>query len=235
MGIIRSGIYDKATLFLKEAGGIDHFVETGTYYGKTALWASNHFKYVETVEFCKDIFEATREKLKQQSNIVCYYGDSRVVLNRILTQSTDRILFWLDAHWSSGNTYGEKDQCPLLNELDTIFSDNRNNVIMIDDARTFLCPPMLPNDPKQFPTIKELMDAIPHNRFHTMIIEDVIYVIPLSIWNKDTELFFQKEATRADEQLFAKSQFYDKYSEIEKIGLKAFVIGKIKKKYFGSK
>ena len=235
MGIIRSGIHDKTTLFLKEVGCIDHFVETGTYYGNTALWASNHFKYVETVEFCKEIFDKAKENLKQQGNIMCYYGDSRVILDQILSQSTDKILFWLDAHWSSGNTFGENDQCPLLKELEMIFSDKREHIIMVDDARTFLSPPMPPNDPKQFPTIKELMDAIPHERFHTLILEDVIYVIPLNIWNKDTELFFQNEAKRADEYSFAKKKFYDKYSEIEKKGLKAYVIGEIKKKCFGTK
>ena len=235
MGLIRSGIYDKATLFLKEMSGIRHFVETGTYYGNTTKWAASHFDKVDTVEYCEEIFKEAKKSLEQFSNVHCAYGDSREFLKDIVAQFSDRMIFWLDAHWSSANTYGENDQCPLLDELATIFSDNREHIIMIDDARTFLSPPMPPNDPPQFPTIKDLMDAIPHDRFHVIISEDVVYVLPHSIWNKKTELFFQNEAKRIDEQYFAKSNFYDKYSEIDTIGLRKFVIGKIKNKILGTK
>ena len=69
MGIIRSGIYDKSTLFLKKAGNINHFVETGTYYGNTSLWAAEHFDSVETIEFCEEIFQEAQNKLKNYKEV----------------------------------------------------------------------------------------------------------------------------------------------------------------------
>ena len=230
MGIIRSGIYDKSTLLLKKAGNINHFVETGTYYGNTSLWAAEHFDSVETIEFCEEIFQEAQNKLKNYKNIKCHYGDSRVILEKIIHQSNNNMLFWLDAHWSSGNTYGENDQCPLLKELEIIFSDNRDHIILIDDARTFIHPPMLPNDPSQFPSIEDIINAIPKNKFHILIFEDIIYVIPLSIWNNDTILFFQNEAKRFDEEYHKMSSFYKKHSKINDIGLKKYVYLEIKKR-----
>jgi hypothetical protein len=70
------------------------------------------------------------------------YGDSREELGPIIERE-DNILFWLDAHWSGGETYGESDQCPLIKELEVIFrySKEKNFAILIDDVRLFLAPP----------------------------------------------------------------------------------------------
>ena len=46
-------------------------------------------------------------------------------------------LFWLDAHFSGGNTALGKTPCPLLEELDIILATGEKHYLLIDDARCF--------------------------------------------------------------------------------------------------
>ena len=49
MGIVRAGIPEELTLYLKGKYSINTFVETGTYLGHTAQWAAQHFE-THTIE-----------------------------------------------------------------------------------------------------------------------------------------------------------------------------------------
>ncbi len=50
-----------------------------------------------------------------------------------------RVLFWLDAHYSGGDTAHAKDcETPIKEELKTILNDNPKHIILIDDARLFV-------------------------------------------------------------------------------------------------
>jgi len=71
-------------------------------------------------------------------------------------------LFWLDAHWSGGDTYGENDECPLMDELKIIFQYRKNYVILIDDARLFMAPPPKPHKIENWPSIKEIVNILPY-------------------------------------------------------------------------
>ena len=102
-------------------------------------------------------------------------GDTRDHLKQILTENDD-ILFWLDAHWSGGETYGEEDECPLLEELGLIFKcTEKKFIVLIDDARLFLAPPPLPHDFSKWPTIQDIIHLVPNN-FELTILNDVIYI-----------------------------------------------------------
>ena len=88
------------------------------------------------------------------------------------------MLFWLDAHWSGSQTYGEDDECPLLEELEIILSSNlKNFAILIDDARLFLAPPPLPHNLEIWPSITDICRAVPDN-YDLIVRNDVIYIIP---------------------------------------------------------
>ena len=184
--------------------GINVFVETGTYYGKTALWASTVFRQAITVEFSKEIYEKNLQTYKEQRNIDFRFGDSRAVLKEIVPTLTESAVFWLDSHWSGAETYGEDDQCPLLDELLTINLSPFPHIILIDDARLFTSPPPLPNHIEQWPTIQEVLDALrsAEREYYVVIIEDVIIAAPnfardfvagycqtlnTELWQKDSE------------------------------------------------
>lgn len=167
-------------LELSSAFSIKNFVETGTYEGNTAVWASKHFQKIFTIEFSQTFYRETFEKYKHIKNIEFVFGDSRTQIEKIVGELKEPALFWPDAHWSGGATYGENDQCPLLEELKIIGNSKFDNFIFIDDARLFTSPPQTPHKPEQWSDIASILDALRAKRpdKYIVIIEDVIIAVP---------------------------------------------------------
>lgn len=164
----------KLMLEMQNMYKINNFVETGTYYGNTARWASNFFKVVDTIEFSESIYKQAVEKYGHIENINFIYGNSIEKLNEIIRKDV-ACIFWLDAHWCDGETFGIKDQCPLVKEIEIINESKTDNFIFIDDARFFLSPYMSGN----WPNISTLLNNlhVVKNRC-VVIIEDVIIAVP---------------------------------------------------------
>ncbi|MDZ4816963.1 MAG: hypothetical protein SGI71_11935 [Verrucomicrobiota bacterium] len=182
MGWVRMGIPEELALELASTFQIKNLIETGTYYGGTTEWASHHFKSVHTIEFSKTIFEATSAKLKHLTNIRFRFGDSRAVLKEIQSEISGPSLFWLDAHWCSGDTYGKEDQCPLLEELRIINEQFPESYILIDDARLFIAAPPENHIGAQWPDLSSLMITLcaAKEPRHVAIFEDVLIAVPLA-------------------------------------------------------
>jgi hypothetical protein len=100
-------------------------------------------------------------------------GDTRDYLELVLLNN-DNILFWLDAHWSGGDTYGESDECPLIEGLRLIFSSRKNYAILIDDARLFLAPLPKPHKLENWATIKRIGGILPPE-WELIVHDGVIY------------------------------------------------------------
>jgi hypothetical protein len=176
------GVPEDISIFIKKSYNINRFVETGTFHGDTSVWASQHFKQVDTIEFSKNIYLQTKRKYEYIENINFIFGDSKSALKNIILNATEPILFWLDAHWCSMGSYGENDQCPLIEELEIINASAFNNFIFIDDARLFMAPPPLPSLIKFYPTINKIVDV--SKKKFLIIFEDVIFVSPLECQEK---------------------------------------------------
>ncbi|MDP4286112.1 MAG: hypothetical protein Q8891_17005 [Bacteroidota bacterium] len=194
MGIIRMGVPEDIALFIKESNKLNRFVETGTFHGDTSAWASQYFQFVDTIELSEMLYFKTKRRFDNVHNINLIFGDSRMELKKIIVNATEPILFWLDAHWCSGESYGEDDQCPLLEELNIINSSPFNNFILVDDARLFLAPPPLPNHIKFYPTINQIVNCL-KNQF-VSVFEDVLIIVPM---NKQESFcdFLQEKTTKA--------------------------------------
>jgi len=166
MGIVRMGPPEELLLLLKRDLNVSTFVETGTFNGGTAAWASNHFKKVITY--------------KHLQNIDFLFGDSRSVLKNTVAQIPKPAIFWLDAHWCSMDSYGYNDQCPIIEEVQLVGSTGIKHCIFIDDARLFLSPPPLPNKTEQWPTIDQLCSTIQSisKSYYIVVFEDVIIATP---------------------------------------------------------
>lgn len=189
MGIIRMGVPEELALFLKDITNASCFIETGTFQGGTALWAAKHFERVRTIEFSKKWFDKTSQMLKSITNIDFIFGDSRVELKLIIEKLKEPSIFWLDAHWCNMGSYGEEDQCPLIEEIEILSSSPLNHCILIDDARLFTAPPPIPNSCLFYPSISEVIRALEKNQSrYTVIFEDVIFSIP-----NDFRLAFQNQ------------------------------------------
>lgn len=181
MGIVRMGPPTEIILELAALYQLNTFVETGTFEGNTALWAAQHFDKVITVENSRTIYEDTITKIGTIPNVDFRFGNSRNELNIIIKNLHSPAIFWLDGHWCGGDSYGQNDQCPLLEELEIINQSHLEHFIFIDDARLFLSPPPHPNSIESWPIITEVAQMLITENYerYTVVIEDVIIVVPM--------------------------------------------------------
>ena len=193
MGLINFGVPEEEIEFLKNIMKLDVFVEGGTYKGGTAKSMGKKFRKIFTIEKSDIMFEIAKENLKDTNNITLLKGDTREHLDSIIANN-ENILFWLDAHWSGGDTYGEEDECPLIEELDIIFKYQKNYVILIDDARLFLAPPPYPHNYNNWQSLTDIMKVIPES-WELIEFEDVIYLFPKEI-NNEFKSFLQSIITK---------------------------------------
>jgi len=165
---------------LSDTYGISTFIETGTYLGATAYWASGVFDRVITIEASECLYNELLRKYSNVDNINFVYGDSRDKLHDIVKGLDGAALFWLDAHWSGGPTFGGGDECPLLEELRIINSSENEHFIFIDDARLFVSGPPKPHSVEQWPDVNEILHVLKRekNPRYVLILEDVIVAVP---------------------------------------------------------
>lgn len=180
MGIVTNGIPHRITLELAKIGNCQTFVETGTCYGQTTRWASDHFRVVLTIEKAKPLYRLHSDQLASIKGVTPFLGDSRDVLPKIIGDlGPEPALYWLDGHWSGGETAGDKDECPLLDEI-ACLSNRTQDIVLIDDARLFLSAPPSAHDASQWPTIPDILDAFHKANLKpfVQIIDDVIFAVP---------------------------------------------------------
>jgi hypothetical protein len=114
------------------------FIETGTYLGQTTEIAASMFEKVHTIEVKNDLFISAKNKLSRYPNVVCHLGDSSILLEDICKKLTKSSCFWLDGHYSAGNTGKGSKNVPLYEELQTIMKNcSQECIILIDDCRLF--------------------------------------------------------------------------------------------------
>ncbi len=179
MGSFTLGIPTNFIQLLQRELRLDTFVEGGTFRGDSSIFASNFFSRVITVEKDETLFLSAQVRLQNYKNIAIFNGcTTQHIVSHVAPK--DRCLFWLDAHWSCGETAGEDYPCPLLEELELIFSaSTAMTVLLIDDARQFLAPPPYPHNPKDWPRIDQIIKIVPSS-YSTFVYQDVIYIVPLA-------------------------------------------------------
>lgn len=182
MGLVTMGVPEEITLALAKLGGIRAFVETGTFKGGTTVWASEHFDRVDTIERAEPIYAEHNERLREIEGVTPHLGDSRSVLPGILESLGDSsAVFWLDGHWSGGGTAGEEDECPIMEELE-LLGQRTGDIVLIDDARLYLCAPPKPHNPADWPTLVEIIKHVldwPEVPI-VQVVDDVIFIVPQS-------------------------------------------------------
>ena len=181
-------------LLLRNERNVSVFVEGGTHLGNTSYWASQHFQAVHTVEAEKTFFDAFELLPDKPANVRFYFGTTSQRLPEILKSVPSSAIYWLDSHWSAGASFGEGDECPLLQEIELIYHSASDPFIFIDDARLFLSPPPPPHDVNQWPGIRETLAALSAGERdpYVVIVHDTIISVPRSAekivqnWCRDT-------------------------------------------------
>src|SRR2546425_12807921 len=154
MGAVSFSIDDSLLSMLQEVLHLRAFVETGTFEGESVQKALPFFEEIHSVDLSEIYFEKAVQRFEKEKNVHLYHDDSARFLKRIQHALKDKaVLYWLDAHWCyADETAGVTSQCPLLGELDAISTLGTESVLLIDDARLFLCPPPHPHEVKDWPS-----------------------------------------------------------------------------------
>lgn len=116
----------------------DYFVETGSFFGgaiQTAIDAG--FSEIRSIEVDPELYLYCQNRFMYDTRVTLYLGDTLEELPRVIADISDRITFWLDAHYGNSPTQGE-DPTPLLRELSIIKEHPRHDhILLIDDVRLF--------------------------------------------------------------------------------------------------
>jgi hypothetical protein len=113
------------------------FIETGTYNGNTILNIEPYFNNLYTIEFSDKYNNNTKNKYNG-NKINFILGDSSIVFYTLLPTIKNNTIFFLDGHWSSGDTGKSFKDCPLIEEITAInYLFKYDAIIIIDDYRLF--------------------------------------------------------------------------------------------------
>jgi len=150
---------EKEILQLRDRFGINTAIETGTCFGSTTKFLARHFQKVFSIEINTAYLEIARILIGDLQNVQTFQGASELVLGEIISakiSDTDRLLFFLDAHWDT--------HCPLPDELRIIAEHKLKPVIVIHDFQVPGQPGLAfdsySGQPFTFDWLKDRFDAI---------------------------------------------------------------------------
>lgn len=104
------------------------FVETGSLYGDGIQQALDEgFETIYSIEILPEFYKGCVLRFIDNPDVHLLFGNSDILLKKVLDKINEPITFWLDAH--KGNS-----SSPLLEELETIRRHSiKNHTILIDD------------------------------------------------------------------------------------------------------
>jgi hypothetical protein len=134
---------------------------------------------VTTIELSPDLAAAAQAQLRDVAAIRVLQGHS-VRWLRDEADSSRPTLYFLDGHWSGGNTSGEDDECPVLEELRAIGAGHQNDCVLIDDARLFASSPPPPHRAEQWPELTDVFDLVRELRPQHVVtvLNDQVVAVP---------------------------------------------------------
>lgn len=148
-------------------------VETGTYMGDMVALQKDRFDKLYSIELSEKFYKRALRRFRNDKKITLLQGDSAYRLKEIMPQLNGAALFWLDGHYSGGNTAMGEKECPVREELAFILPDAKDHVILIDDARLF-------DGTHDYPTMEELQSLVNKygGRYRIENADDIIRLLP---------------------------------------------------------
>jgi hypothetical protein len=125
--------------------GLKVLIESGTCHGDMVEAMRNDFTRIFSVELSPEFHAGASQRFAGVSHVEIILGDSATALSGILERVKEPILFWLDGHYSGGNTARGANDTPVFEELTQIYrTGEKRHVVLIDDARLFGTDPAYP-------------------------------------------------------------------------------------------
>src|ERR1700738_545024 len=116
MGAVSFGVPMRLAHQLCDRLALGAAVETGTFHGESARALGEIVQTVWSIELSPELHAAAKARFLDRPNLNFAQGSSVEVLPGILESVTTPALFWLDGHWSGGETAGVGKECPVLDE-----------------------------------------------------------------------------------------------------------------------
>ncbi len=185
MGAIHFSLDPNIVRALRQRLPLDVFIETGTFRGDTLKAFHDEFRAMYSAELSGEYYAAAHSRFGDSAHIELFHGESPKMIETWRDRwEGESCLYWLDAHWCDATaTGGQQAQCPLLEELAAIGSLNERSVILIDDARLFVCAPPGKHDISQWPQLESILSHLRSLSadHQLMLINDTLVFVPSSV------------------------------------------------------
>ena len=188
MGAVSFSVDINLVKLLTKELPLDIFIETGTFYGDAIELVRPYFTEIISIELSEKLSKLAAARFKGDLSIRILHGESGRVLRELHQEirADASILYWLDAHWcNEENASGIPSQSPLIDELKAIQRLNPQSVILIDDARYYLSPPVDPLEYSHWPGLNDILTELNtlSQDHKLMILNDVLVYYPSEIEN----------------------------------------------------
>ena len=168
-----SPTFIRQKLFMKYSVPDAPWVETGTCTGETTNFLRKRFPFVYTIEPGPILYKKAVNRFKGK-NVKVYNDISENSLPLLIPNLSGNINFWLDGHYSWGDTFEGPNHCPIKHELKAI-EDNLSSfseiTILIDDMRCFI------RKDEGYPPLNYFVDWARKNEFEWSINHDIFIMM----------------------------------------------------------
>lgn len=146
-------------------------VEKGTYYGDMIDAMKKHFDIIYSIELSQELHDLAQKRFDGDQKIHLIQGDSGKELGKIMDSLSQPALFWLDGHYSGGETAKGELETPIYQELSHILNaKEQKHIILIDDARCFGTNP-------SYPTLEDITAFVKkHKNAEIAVKNDIIRI-----------------------------------------------------------
>jgi len=154
--------------------GLTQFVETGTHLGDTLAYiAQQKNVHATSIEVDEAYYRAAKQRFVGYPNVTILQGDSGKLLPELIRQLRTPALFWLDGHYSGGDTGKGELDTPVSAELEAILDSSvKGHVVLIDDTRCF-------DGTQDYPHLDRLLETVRRkNTYHVEVSTDIIRLTP---------------------------------------------------------
>jgi hypothetical protein len=96
------------------------FIETGTYHGDTVEAVKRLYANVISIEVDESLYRKACQRFAVDSNVRIVHGDCASEMPVILAELQEPAVFWLDGHYSGGETGKGMVEDPILISLNQV-------------------------------------------------------------------------------------------------------------------